>query len=111
LSSSRADVKIGTGKKSSKWDKKLETNTAFLLVITRKLSGKFSPLKSLDPVLVSQLKVMLLESLFENSTVHFLSIKNDSNLLSIRSGCWKRDYAWSGSKKYGPGSEKLSDAQ
>jgi len=91
--------------------KKLEADTVFLLVTCRKLSGNFSPLKSLDPALVSQLKVTLPESLFAKLNGSLSVDQERLKFAEYKIRVLEERLRLVRIEKYGPGSEKLSDLQ
>ena len=77
----------------------------------RSLSVSFTPLKSLDPWLVSQLKDSLSDSLFERLG-RSLSIDQDRlKFAEYKIRVLEERLRLVRIEKYGPGSEKLSDAQ
>jgi transposase len=75
------------------------------------LSSNFSPLKSLDPVLVSQLKVTLPESLFEKLNGSLSLDQERLKFAEYKIRVLEERLLLVRIEKYGPGSEKLSDAQ
>jgi hypothetical protein len=91
--------------------KKLEPNTTFLLVIVHRLSVHFSPLKSLEPELVSQLKETLPQSLFEKLNGSLLLDQQRFKFAQYKIRVLEERLRLVRIEKYGPGSEKLSDAQ
>jgi transposase len=75
------------------------------------LSASFTPLKTLDPTLVSQLKETLPAALFEKLNGS-LSIDQDQlKFAEYRVRVLEEKLRLVRIEKYGPGSEKLSDAQ
>jgi transposase len=75
------------------------------------LSVEFTTLKALDPTLVSQLKETLPASLFEQLN-RSLSIDQDRlKFAEYRNRVLEEKLRLVRIDKYGPGSEKLSDAQ
>jgi hypothetical protein len=106
--------KTGIEKKQNlakKYEENALTSTLFFGSCIPPLSASFTPLKALDPTLVSQLKESLPAALFEKLNGS-LSIDLDQlkfaeykiRVLEERLRLVRID-------KYGPGSEKLSDAQ
>ena len=75
------------------------------------LSASFTPLKALDPTLVSQLKETLPAALFEKLDGS-LSIDQDQlKFAEYKVRVLEEKLRLIRIEKYGPGSEKLSDAQ
>jgi hypothetical protein len=82
-----------------------------LVVVFSPLSASFTPLKALDPALVSQLKETLPAALFDKLNGS-LSIDQDRlKLAEYKNRVLEERLRLVGIDKYGPGSEKLSDAQ
>ena len=94
----RKDWYRKTISESEKVVEKTIKETAFLLVIFLQLSSSFTPLKMQDPELVNQLKERLPEALFEKLNALYPLIGIDSGSRSIRSGYWKKDCVWYGSR-------------
>lgn len=82
-----------------------------MLVIIGKLSGHFSPLKSLDPELVGQLKETLPQSLFEKLNGSLSLDQQRLKFAEYKVRVLEERLRLVRIEKYGPGSEKLSDAQ
>ena len=75
------------------------------------MSASFTPLKALDPTLVSQLKETLPAALFEKLNGS-LSIDQDQlKFAEYKVRVLEEKLRLIRIEKYGPGSEKLSDAQ
>jgi transposase len=75
------------------------------------LSVHFSPLKSLEPELVSQLKETLPQSLFEKLNGSLLLDQQRFKFAQYKIRVLEERLRLVRIEKYGPGSEKLSDAQ
>jgi transposase len=75
------------------------------------LASNFSPLKSLDPLLVSQLKVTLPESLFEELNGSLSLDQERLKFAEYKIRVLEERLRLVRIEKYGPGSEKLSNAQ
>jgi transposase len=82
-----------------------------LLVIYRKLSGHFSPLKSLDSELISQLKETLPDALFAKLNGSLSFDQERLKFVEYKVRVLEERLRLVRIEKYGPGSEKLSDAQ
>jgi transposase len=82
-----------------------------LLVIYRKLSGHFSPLKSLDSELISQLKETLPDALFAKLNGSLSFDQERLKFAEYKVRVLEERLRLVRIEKYGPGSEKLSDAQ
>jgi transposase len=91
--------------------KELEANTVFLLVIFHKLSSYFSPLKSLDPELVGRLKETLPDALFTKLNGSLCLDQERLKFAEYKVRVLEERLCLVRIEKYGPGSEKLSDAQ
>jgi transposase len=101
--------------KNWNWTKKSEENTIkntlFLISNTPQLSVNFTSLKSLDPELVSQLKERLSDPLFEKLNDSLLLDQDRLKFAEYKIRVLEEKLRLVRIEKYGPGSEKLSDAQ
>ena len=75
------------------------------------LSASFTPLKALDPTLVSQLKETLPAALFEKLNGSLSIDQNQLKFVEYKVRVLEERLRLVRLDKYGPGSEKLSDAQ
>ena len=75
------------------------------------MSVNFTPLKALDPELVSQLKERLSDSLFEQLGGSLAIDQDRLKLAEYKIRVLEEKLRLARLEKYGPGSEKLSDAQ
>ena len=75
------------------------------------MSASFTPLKALDPTLVSQLKETLPAALFEKLNGSLSIDQNQLKFVEYKVRVLEERLRLVRLDKYGPGSEKLSDAQ
>jgi transposase len=86
-------------------------NTLFLLGKILSLSASFTPLKTLDPTLLSQLKETLPAALFEKLNGSLSLDQDQLKIAEYKVQLLEERLRLIRIAKYGPGSEKLSDAQ
>jgi transposase len=86
-------------------------NTLFLLGKILSLSASFTPLKTLDPTLLSQLKETLPAALFQKLNGSLSLDQDQLKIAEYKVQLLEERLRLIRIAKYGPGSEKLSDAQ